>query len=809
MSQRIKKRGKNMNIKNYFLLAIIFLTINKAFAYDYDAFKLIYDFYGSTYKDGTIYIYGDSGQVLHSEDKGKNWNVKQLFRNDSASIKKLITSNNGFIGITKNGFLFKTNNHFEQLEVFEKIDKIGDFDISENQEIYIAHSLNKKITKLSLNFQIKEEFEIKDTVNIKYILFVDENLFITTYSNRVYKYNIQNKNLEQIILEDNIEIPSQLLKYKNTAAIVKGGSFYEYSETNMNFRKIYGIDGGNKFQTNGSTIYRIDKIDVLEDYVAYAKLYKYENQKLSGISLNGVERYVLSNLQINSLNVFENELIVATGPNKTLYISEDNGKTLNLVSRIDKSIEFMITKWLDENRGYFVGKSAQIFHTNNGGLTFLPQLFTDRLIYFAGDTYTSTAGFTIDTNGIGVLLILAFQDKIKDTTKMFNCLVTQNFGETFEPIWVDGIRNRTSVLGKTNSSSDVKLNKLDDKYYFQISRSTSSSNLRHSASLFEFDLNNKQCVYRFLDSTNLTGIFFQKYKFYSLLMEARYPSKENWTLYDSAKFYIGINKKLNDEFEQKIELPFDNPNLIIGCSGNSPKDNEIFIYVGYYTKVQPDDSVFNRRCTIHRFNLDKYTITKVWDDTIRYVKDKINEQVPKVILMDKYYTYLYDKDYTIKRCRVEDLGLLKWDLYDNFIETSTITPYKNYSRYTEFVFNDHAFFNNNRKFTKTGTFNLVSELEQVERKQTKLHFFNPYPQPAKSQIKIKIYTNNLECFDKKGFEAFNTNGEKISSSNDFEILQVGMNEAEIIWDCNSINSGVYFIKLNCENKYDVIKVIKE
>jgi len=60
-------------------------------------------------------------------------------------------------------------------------------------------------------------------------------------------------------------------------------------------------------------------------------------------------------------------------------------------------------------------------------------------------------------------------------------------------------------------------------------------------------------------------------------------------------------------------LPFDNPNLIIGCTGNSPKDNEIFIYVGYYTKVQPDDSVFNRRCTIHRFNLDKYTITTEWE----------------------------------------------------------------------------------------------------------------------------------------------------------------------------------------------------
>ena len=102
----------------------------------------------------------------------------------------------------------------------------------------------------------------------------------------------------------------------------------------------------------------------------------------------------------------------------------------------------------------------------------------------------------------------------------------------------------------------------------------------------------------------------------------------------------------------------------------------------------------------------------------------------------------------------------------------------------------------------------INKVQEIEKKNVYMYKYLPYPQPASNYVKVKIYTNNLNCFNPEDFVLYNSDGVMMNSTNQFTIEQTGIYEAEIKWDCSGYPAGVYLIKLNCESYNDVIKVIK-
>lgn len=788
---------KKLTITFYFIVFLVFPS-SKLLAQQFHSYKLIYDLYGSEYSNGIIYIYGDSGHLLLSEDKGLTWQVRSIFPDDTVGIKKLSKIGNVFIGLNSRGMIFKLDENLKILDFLniQNNTKVIDFNISNDEKIIVAYD-NNIIQELDLNFKILIDFKISDSVKISKIIKLNDEIFTSTYSNVIFRYTISDSKLVTISLNEYGGNPSQLKEYMNKLMVRIQNTLYIFNDSQLRFEKINGISA-NLIDTDGENIFDISRTEDQDYYISYPIIKKYQNNQLIQTSINKVERYVKNTLTFNSISLYENDLLIAVGKDKTIYISIDGGLSLKLVSMIEK--DSWCSKWINENNVYFISDKAQVFRSFNGGITFLPQLVTDPRLTFAASTTSSlNSQFYIDSTGNGFLLILGYQSSILDTNKMFNFLITKNFGDSYELEWIDGIKNRSTALGSTLSSTPISIQKKENKHYFQLSTSSSSSYRRNTTKFFEFDLNNKKITRKkFLDSTIFQDYYFETDKCVTLIKDSRNPNKVNINLFDSSRYYLLLSSSPVDETINTLDVDIVDFEKIVYSFAYKLDNNIFLIKVTYFNNANIDDTTTSTRIRNYLYNLKNNILYSITDDTVKWIKNVSREYEPIIIFIDKEFIYLKDKYLNIQRSKLSDLPILKWENFDLAYLPSAIGIVQK-------IFNDNSFYGWNRKYTSNGKFNGVDE---IEKKSTNLYHYLPYPQPGTNQINVKIYTNNFNCFNPKTFEVYNSNGVIVSTENDFGIIQTGIYEADITWNCASALPGVYFIKLNCEAYNDVIKVIK-
>jgi hypothetical protein len=91
----------------------------------------------------------------------------------------------------------------------------------------------------------------------------------------------------------------------------------------------------------------------------------------------------------------------------------------------------------------------------------------------------------------------------------------------------------------------------------------------------------------------------------------------------------------------------------------------------------------------------------------------------------------------------------------------------------------------------------TSVAEQIEVKNEG-HFYaaKPVPIPASEFTKIKIYWDSDFDIVNAYKEVYNNIGSKMKQESNLFIENIQQNNAELIWDCSKVPSGVYFIVIN-------------
>jgi hypothetical protein len=424
---------------------------------------------------------------------------------------------------------------------------------------------------------------------------------------------------------------------------------------------------------------------------------------------------------------------------------------------------------------------------------------------------------------------------------MYNFILSANFGEDYEQKWIDGIFPRNIV----NSFNPGSYNTVKYQNYNFHNLVNDNPNVTIFVRIEPNSLFNGQNDIRVthIDSARIFILNESKNKIWAYLSkgDSAWLASSNdmellkWNNEFCFNKYITHSKiagiKSNLEFSSLTNNSFKFP-FIISLKDTSYRIDPIVdiitgkiiegeiktfeIYSHFYCDL--NNNIFK---FIYRDSIDFEAVIS-GNILLKTVKYSLKPGFTKTsylspFFVDNYQVYFKKKiatygafsDYAYS-CDVNNIKEFNWTPIFKEIHLADFKKY-NISSSSSVIdtyfhkISENKFVSDNLILEKGETINKVPE---TEKKDVYMYKYLPYPQPGTNQINVKIYTNNFDCFNPKTFEVYNSNGLIISNENEFEIVQTGIYEAEIVWDCSKQQSGVYFIKLNCETYNDVIKVIK-
>jgi hypothetical protein len=173
------------------------------------------------------------------------------------------------------------------------------------------------------------------------------------------------------------------------------------------------------YNVKDGVIYAINS-SLENDYLGSMNFFRSNlENKMDRLVSSLIQRYTFAQ-QYTDLIFIGRDTIITVGWDKTINISYDGGYTWHLKSnfRIEKSSSNI---WLNDSTGFLATDYGRVFKTTNGGITWLPQKYTDPNTSKI-ETYSL---FYIDKSGKGLIY---YPISIK---YFFNILYTTDHGETF------------------------------------------------------------------------------------------------------------------------------------------------------------------------------------------------------------------------------------------------------------------------------------------------------------------------------------------------------------------------------------------
>jgi len=546
------------------------------------------------------------------------------------------------------------------------------------------------------------------------------------------------------------------------------------------------------------------------------------------------ERLIYKDFEIKDVNVIDENTIVSVGTRNAIFISHDGGFRWEIVSYFNP--EYTV-KWLNEKIGFFSSFANQLYRTTDGGTTFLPQKKYDEVPYKGEYSF-----LLFDINESGQLYRWSTNySKNVEESKIYNFMLSENFGEDYECKWIDGIFPKHTLslfhpagynLVKFKNYNFHNLIHYNPDYTYFIRIETNS--------LFDgqndINVTNVDSVQTFLITATEDKIWAYCVKGDSAWLAS---SSDLQLLKWSNEFSFNdftVNHKVNGfegifPFKALTDIAFNTPFIITVKDSSSNIDPTVDFITGKI--IKGDFKYFEIRSHFY-IDLKNAAFKLIYRDTLDVegvVSGNLNDlENLKVdykpgflktthlmpFLVDDNQVYFRKKGTFLERpdgaysCDVSDVGNTTWvpDLkkiqlanFDKYNSTSNLqTRTGSFQKLSENKFvTDFAILEKGKA---------INKVQETERKNVYMYKYMPYPQPASNYVKVKIYTNNLDCFNPDDFSLFNSDGVMMNSKNQFTIEQTGINEAEIKWDCSNYRVGVYLIKLNCESSNDIIKVIK-
>ncbi|MGE5479165.1 MAG: WD40/YVTN/BNR-like repeat-containing protein [Chloroflexota bacterium] len=430
--------------KSLLIISLFFAFLFGAFAQNpfYDNFELTrlsFCFNGAAYNGSSILAYGEAGIILRSEDGGANW--EKITFNDSLSILAIYNINSNYVGISSSNHAIISSDNGKTWTT-KKIDHNG--------KVYQGALSNDKIFLLTNNelVEVDKELEVINKISIqnkspeKELTIVGNYAIHNSEKGELTLINTETKESEKISLKElglceNCAYISQLKSDgQNTVYFMMENSIYGYNLTTKTAQLLNNLpkkDGialtvNNKEPYAIYTIQQIGNLDSLY-FVKYDPATKeFKNQKE-----DGNDHYIYK-LNFRNIEFLTKDTLIAVGFNNLIYMSYNGGKNWSLKTFLGSILRINVFS-KQEIRAF--GAYGQFFHTNNGGVTWLPQrnyiaaissdykflqpinfsgtfLYKDKLngFMFVHSSHTADTNL-IYTNDGGITVKAKYRDKIQ------------------------------------------------------------------------------------------------------------------------------------------------------------------------------------------------------------------------------------------------------------------------------------------------------------------------------------------------------------------------------------------------------------
>jgi len=798
--------------------------------------RLITDYRGVVSNGKSILCYGDYGIITHTDNFGLSW--KQTSIGDKHSIKKIIATNNDYIGVTDYSLVKSQNNGYNWLQKpFSETPKIIDmaqvgstFYVLTTNEVIVAdaelHINTIPILTLDTNTQYREI--AADSSNLwilysdKYVLHYNLQTGKTDttdiikhlqYNTNGGKYPIQISDIKLIegalyvtintdhdnsthdnIIRSNDNGKSWVIISPGTSVIQ--GNCYTVIDNVLHFLRSRPQSSEGQNALFAIEYVRVDSSHYAVDSSYFTVINKGDRaeRQMSALGARGEKFTYTRMLRVSP------DTLIGVGANKLISMSYNGGKTWKMLSYFRSSGSDIII--LNQDTMY-VFDYLSYYRTTDGGVTWLPQKHLRDNPQLA---IAPPKCWYFNKTGKGFLVVET------KTSADSNILYTDNFGETYRNYALDSIYQKLSsnemgllfgngavvgdvVLFVAGKISSPKLNPMVLRYS-QDFKFLDSIKLKAERIINLTVLPNGSIICLCING----GVFTTS------------DSAGNAPGYSYSYFLLGSTDQ--GKTWDSIGVPIRQPLLYNTFNSQYYYSHQVL----YYTITEGNYLIFPTRGTInYRYDY----ITNTFDST---AKPKINENQYRNTSFSfnrKWYvasdddnlystTTISSNNITLDSVKVEDI-FSNWD-------NDKCSIFSTYS------FNDTSALMVIGRSASTGAFatykaNLVKlspnlppssvEESQISEMKTMLWNSEPYPLPGRNIIRSDIYWNSYYSIENAIINVYDVFGTNIQTNN-IRIDKVQDYMGILEWECSDAPTGVYVIQITLagESRSFPVMVIK-
>ena len=103
----------------------------------------------------------------------------------------------------------------------------------------------------------------------------------------------------------------------------------------------------------------------------------------------------------------------------------------------------------------------------------------------------------------------------------------------------------------------------------------------------------------------------------------------------------------------------------------------------------------------------------------------------------------------------------------------------------------------------------VKSLVESEIESNYLYTYPPYPNPAKSEVKVLFYWDINLPMTTDDISIYDITGKKIDAAGKLSLVKQESHYGNLIWDCSSVQPGIYLINIKHGTEEKAVKVVVE
>lgn len=858
------------SILKIFIGIIISISIANS-QLNFDIMPTNIHFFGSVATSKNIIAYGNLGSYLITTDGGKSWNQKAI--DDFGEIRKIVNYNDTLWGIINTGSIIRSTDHGLNWTITDIRKFLNHNDLLANilvtEKFVYTRSYNSIICfDKNLNYINKNTDSLLDISYVNEIkpgyvdrLWYDEmyfcfnkiiaNSYWYTRNGGIIVLSEDLTNLDTIRIEEKIHFYHPTMQtscYLENLFSIKDQNIFNFSgnlfTTNEDFLDWNYYFGDTTLYNVYDSLYPLkwnewgyltteycfshkdnlfapyckknrekgsvpslfhDPADIIDfgyqkfdfttkRYMPYNSMYmdNYYSSKYFSYFLEGSIGYT----RTVKPSIFQDTVFVLASFCKTIVQTRDDCKTWELVSNMNGVPKIII----NDSTYYYIDEKSHhndINRTTNYGVTFFPTeygLDTGRVKLLVRDSL----GNVIDT--IFKTFIDSYLSRYKQTTLFYIDSTGKGFwsGADFDidpdqpqfAYTTDGGKHfkfkRYSNLGHYYISSEVErpsnVLKIADKYLF-----ASSSNLDYP---YLYDTNYGSFHRIFLIDTSFETCSPSPYNKYLMIHHILAENLQNYRI-------LATSQDKNDLYKLRFEIRETNDS---GKTFTTINAIESLLIIDQIYELNKDSVFFS---TLNPARLYLYDRQRNVIDTL--YKGGENDTVKLMIIGPTFY--LVGNNLFLVNSDRKDLS--KWELgnWDYGIPSFESVIFKGNVAIAK-LSDSRRPLNYYRILLKNATSVVENKLEV---KYYNNHFYATpsFPLPAKLVAKSTVYWDKSFDLDKAIQGVYNIYGERIETKENIHLNYLDASSAEIIWNCASVSSGVYFILVFHNGIIDCIPVLVE